>query len=471
MKNKRVEKLIFGLWIILALSSVGFIGLVVGAWSARHAATDTGRFSKSQSGFILGLSTIPGKILTSVDASENLTTEDPLPLLLDKEVAEKPYWLRQFPSSEDDGYLLLSGVDPQYKHSNIRLIRISDGEVLQAWNPNWQYILTKVSEKKFASKPALGNMTPNHPLPLPNGEIIFLAGSGSQLVKMTPCKNQIEKVFDAFAHHSIELDNSNNIITGSVAEDYFVDNSFLRDNIRDDSILKLTLDGKIIENLSLSKMLIDNGSESLLFGHMGSGFEPDPIHLNQVSVAKSDGNFWLKGDYLISARNLSSIFLYRPSTNKIIWHQSGPWKNQHSAQFIDDHRIGLLDNNVYLAARGGEYSFANKSDVNRVFIVNFSTGNSQTSEPFKELLESEHAKPQTIYGGLIRVLPNGGLFIEETQYGRHLRFTKDRLLWSRINDYDETRVGLVSWSRYLTKVEGDEFWRQIQESKKSCPIN
>jgi hypothetical protein len=309
MKSKKLKKLVFGLWIVVALSSVSFIGLVVGAWSGRHAATDSGRFSKSQSGFILGLSTIPGKILTSVDVSENLTTEDPLPLLLDKEVVEKPYWLRQFPSSEDDGYLLLSGVDPQYKHSNIRLIRISDGEVLQTWNPNWQYILTKVSEKKFAPKSPFENMHPNHPLPLPNGQVIFLLPSGQGLVKMTPCENQIEEVFDIFAHHSIELDNDSNIITGSVAEDYFVDNSFLRDNMRDDSILKLTLDGKIIENLSLSKILIDNGLESLLFGHMGSRFEPDPIHLNQVSVAKSDGSFWLKGDYLISARNLSSIFL------------------------------------------------------------------------------------------------------------------------------------------------------------------
>ena len=467
MKNKKLKKLVFGLWIAVALSSVGFICLVVGAWSGRHAATDSGRFSKSQSGFILGLSTIPGKILTSVDASENLTTEDPLPLLLDKEVVEKPYWLRQFPSSEDDGYLLLSGVDPQYKHSNIRLIRISDGEVLQTWNPNWQYILTKVSEKKFASKPALENVTAMHPLPLPNGEVIFsLPDLG--LIKMIPCENQIEKVFDISAHHSIELDNNDNIITGSVAEDYFLDNSFLRDNMRDDSILKLTLDGKVIENLSLSKILIDNGLDSLLFGRMGSKFEPDPIHLNQISIAKSDGAIWLRGDYLISARNLSSIFLYRPSTNKIIWYQSGPWKNQHSAQFIDDQRIGLLDNNVYLAARGGEYSFVNKSDVNRVFIVDFSTGNAQTFEPFKELLESEYAQPQTIYGGLLKVLPDGGFFIEETQYGRHLRFTKDRLLWSRVNDYDKNKIGLVSWSRYLTQAEGDDFWREIQEAQKTC---
>jgi hypothetical protein len=43
--------------------------------------------------------------------------------------------------------------------------------------------------------------------------------------------------------------------------------------------------------------------------------------------------------------------------------------------------------------------------------------------------------------------------MEETDSGRHLRFTKDHLLWSRINDYDNERIGLVSWSRYMTEEE------------------
>ncbi|MBU6230917.1 MAG: hypothetical protein KGQ93_14710, partial [Cyanobacteria bacterium REEB459] len=158
MKNKRVEKLIFGLWIILALSSVGFVSLVMGAWSARHAATSTGRLSKSQSSFILELASIPGRIKTAVDSSKNILTEDPLPLLLDKRVVEKPYWVRRFPSPGDDGYLLLSGVDPQYKQSNIRLIRISDGAVLHTWNPDWKYISTQITEKKFLPKPAPENL-------------------------------------------------------------------------------------------------------------------------------------------------------------------------------------------------------------------------------------------------------------------------------------------------------------------------
>jgi hypothetical protein len=442
---------------------------VVGAWSGRHAVTSTGRLSKSQSSFILGLSSIPGKTLTAVNSSKNLVTTDPLPLLLDKEVVEKSYWLRQFPSPEDDGYLLLSGVDPQYKHSNIRLIRIRDGEVLQTWEPNWQYILTKISERKFAPKPALESVLVVHPLPLPNGEIAFVLAQQQGVIKMTPCENQIEEVFDITAHHSIEIDN-NNIITAGISESYFVDNSFLKDNLRDDSILKLTLDGKVIENLSLSKILIDNGLESLLFGHMGSNFEHDPIHLNQISVAKSDGSFWLKGDYLISARNLSTIFLYRPSTNKIIWHQSGPWKHQHSAHFVDKNRIALFDNNS-INTRYAEMSFLRETDINRVFVVDFSLEDVQIYEPFKELLESKHAKPKTTAQGIARVLPDGGLFIEETLYGRHLRFSEDKLLWSRVNDYDKDRIGLVSWSRYLTQEEGNIFIEDIRKLKDECGNN
>lgn len=188
--------------------------------------------------------------------------------------------------------------------------------------------------------------------------------------------------------------------------------------------------------------------------------------MNQISVAKSGGSFWLKGDYLISARNLSTIFLYRPSTNKIIWYQSGPWKNQHSAHFVDRNRIALFDNNVY-----AQTLFVRETDINRVFVVDFSSETVQISEPFRELLESEHAKPKTRSQGIVRVLPDGGLFIEETNYGRHLRFSKDGLLWSRVNDYDQNRIGLIIWSRYLTEEEGMVFFENIRKLQDSCTVN
>ena len=47
------------------------------------------------------------------------------------------------------------------------------------------------------------------------------------------------------------------------------------------------------------------------------------------------------------------------------------------------------------------------------------------------------------------MLPDGGLFVEETNKGRLLRFTRDGLLWSFVNDIGDDKIGAVSWSRYL----------------------
>ena len=37
--------------------------------------------------------------------------------------------------------------------------------------------------------------------------------------------------------------------------------------------------------------------------------------------------------------------------------------------------------------------------------------------------------------------------------GHLLRFRKESLLWSRVNDYDDKRIGMAAWSRYLTADE------------------
>jgi hypothetical protein len=183
--------------------------------------------------------------------------------------------------------------------------------------------------------------------------------------------------------------------------------------------------------------------------------------MNEIKVANRDSQYWKKGDLLISARGLSSVFLYRPATRKILWHQTGPWMNQHSADFVDDHRISVFDNNVIIYAPK-EYSFLSPSDTNRVLVYDFES--KQVSQPFASLLAT--MRPITISQGRARILPDGGLFIEETESARHLRFTQNKLLWSRVNDYDEKRIGAVAWSRYLTEDEASSTLRAL--SLRSC---
>jgi hypothetical protein len=184
-------------------------------------------------------------------------------------------------------------------------------------------------------------------------------------------------------------------------------------------------------------------------GTTGALLNDDPIHMNQIKVTRSDSAYWKRGDLLISARSLSTVFLYRPSTGKVLWHQTGPWMNQHSVDFVDNHRISVFSNNIVSGPPNKEHSFLNSNDINRVYVFDFD--NNEASQPYEKLLAI--ARPITLTEGRAQFLPDGGLFIEETNYGRQLRFTKDALVWSRVNDYDERRIGMVTWSRYLAYKE------------------
>ena len=72
----------------------------------------------------------------------------------------------------------------------------------------------------------------------------------------------------------------------------------------------------------------------------------DPFHLNSIFPAKIKKGFVEVGDLLLSLRHMSMLLVYRPSSGKIVWHQSGPWLNQHSAKFDDQGDIYVFDNNL-----------------------------------------------------------------------------------------------------------------------------
>ena len=136
--------------------------------------------------------------------------------------------------------------------------------------------------------------------------------------------------------------------------------------------------------------------------------------------------------------------------------------NQHSVDFVDNHRISVFSNNVVSGPVNEENSFLSKNDINRVYVFDFDK--QYASQPYEKLLVL--SRPMTLTAGRAQLLPDGGLFIEETDNGRQLRFTQNALLWSWINDYDKSRVGLLAWSRYLTSKEMKVPLKALAE--KSC---
>lgn len=440
----------FWLWLTAAFSAVLIIAVIGTAWAVRHAVLGGSLLSGTQSRIVMALAEFPVLTRTAVRQLRLSFTDDPILLLMDRKTVEQPHWVRRFPAPEDPGYLLFSGVDPAAKRSVVKLIRISDGVPVAQWEPDWKAIYEKITVKKFAPRASPNTAYAVHPLLLADGDIVF--NTAMTLVRLSTCSPKPVWVLDEIFHHSIELDPSGDIWAPSITQDGFPDNPWLRNRIRDDALARVSADGRLLDRRSFARILRDNGLQALLMGTSKVLYNEDPIHdpihMNQIQVSHRDSKHWKQGDLLISSRHLSTVFLYRPSTGRILWHMTGPWMNQHSADFVDDHRISVFDNNI-VAGPPKEHAFMAPGDTNRVLLYDFDSR--QVTQPFAALLAE--AKPVTITAGRARVLPDGGLFVEETEYGRHLRFTRDRLLWSRVNDYDDRRIGAVVWSRYLTADE------------------
>lgn len=446
-------------WATCAMLAVFVLTAIAVAWSVKQAIGRGRHFSHEQREFILAIADFPGLARDAITEITGILGRTPT-LLKNRKTSEKPYWVRRFPAPEDPGFLLFSGPEPSHPVNIVKLIRISDGKVLGRWNPDWEAIFQRTTDKKFKKKGSLFNLQAAHPLLLPGGDIVFNTSFG--MVRVPPCSGQPVWVLDEVVHHSNELDDEGTIWTGGISSDGFPDNEYLRDRIRDDAILRVSQDGKVLERYSIAKILRESGLKALLMGMNGESLQVDPIHLNQVRKAERDTPFWRYGDLLISMRNLSTVLLYRPSTRKVVWYSTGPWMRQHDADFIDDHRISVFDNNVYSGAPEDQ-PFVVKGETNQVFVYDFATG--QATQPYAHLLSQ--ARPATYYEGRARVLPDGGLFVEESNLGRILRFTPDRLLWSFVNDYDSTHLGVSSWSRYLTPEEAAPTLKDL--AGKECP--
>lgn len=435
----------FRLWIASVVFLVLILSVLVTAWSVKHViATGGSRLTKTQAEMIWTVANLPRHVSAAMLQLVSMLKDEPSALLVNREDVEKPHWTRRFPVTEDDGYLLFSGVERGGKQSIVALMRVKDGEVLARWQPDWDEVLRQRRETKD-SNVTKSNIMAIHPVLLPDGDVVFNIWEG--MVRVGLCDSKPKWVLGDVTHHSNELDSNGNLWVPSRATDAFSDNPWLGDQVKDDALAEVSLDGKLLRKISFSKIMRDNGLEALLFGTKGLRIHDDPIHINQISIAPWTTDHWQQGDILISARNMSTIFLYRPSTGRIIWYQTGPWMNQHSSAFVGDHQISVFDNNVIVDQ--GANSFLTPKAINRVMVYDFKT--KQVSEPYAKLLEE--AKPISVTEGRAQILNDGGLFLEETNFGRHLRFTKDRLLWSRINDYDEKRIGMVAWSRYLTAEE------------------
>ena len=143
------------------------------------------------------------------------------------------------------------------------------------------------------------------------------------------------------------------------------------------------------------------------------------------------------------------VALYRPSTGRILWYRQLPWMLQHDVNVLDSHRISVFDNNAQSGASGHNAVLTAGDHVdtfNRLMVYDFDTD--RVTAPFDTAFAIQ--KPQTVTQGRGLILPNGDVFVEETENGRVMRMTPSGMLrWRYIAADAQGRRLRLGWSRYL----------------------
>ena len=221
--------------------------------------------------------------------------------------------------------------------------------------------------------------------------------------------------------------------------------------LMDDAITKIDpATGEILYNKSILEILVENGYERLLLGK--GQYTSDPVHLNDIQPALTDSEYWNKGDLLISCRNISAVFLYRPSTNKVLWLQRGPWYNQHDADFLDNNKVVVFGNDVIREEStinpkitSENLFFSNKRAHNDVYIYNFEQDTTVT--PYSRLMKKEGMHTYT--AGRCDVLPNGDVYVEDTNNGRIIIGDSINKKVEYVKRIDEEHISSLFWSRLI----------------------
>jgi len=452
---KKIE--IWILYLIILLSILFAIGFGFLVRQELVGGIKLGWVSKTA----LTLAEIPVNIKKILDGPGDLTVEDRFPNL---------DGFNGTPNSEET-YILLSKYDGDLREGVVELVDLTTFKVLHTWNPDidaFNDLVEQTNEFKYLQRDANNSRHMlYHPVLTNKGNLIFMA-QNAPLRKIDACSNlAFQNTHDGF-HHSIETDIDGNIWTSThmypqslpiekVGRKTPVENGF-----KDDAIVKLSPDGEILYEKSISRIFIENNMESRL-SMVGTShtFQIDPIHVNDIQPINIDGKYWKKGDVFISLGHQSMIILWRPSTEEIVWKYESNIFHQHDVNIVSEHQISIFNNNR-------KYYYPNKDIVdgnNQILIFNFDT-DSISSYLSKSLISED---VRTITEGRSHILPNGDLFIEESNYARTLFFNEDgSLRWVHVNRANDGNVYRVAWSRILFTKEDIKTVNNFLTNKRAC---
>ena len=336
----------------------------------------------------------------------------------------------------------------------IELKNLRNNDIIHQWSLKETH--HKKSERLFSRN------EPRGPILLENYGLIVMSDESNNLYRLDSQSNITWHNADYQYHHAINQDADGNIWVCGREQRNIQKPKNRSIKYWDNSIVKIDVEsGTTLLHLSLSDVFMDNGLGYFIHG-MGNEVQSvgkDPLHLNDIEPVFVDGQYWKKGDLLLSFRHRSLIILYRPSTKKIIRVIQGEFYNQHDVDLFSENEISLFNNNFSSLGgrnrRGNDISKEHKdsSNVNvhaEVLVYNMtdSTYKSKFADQFKD--NSIFTESQ----GLHRFLSNGDLFVEDQNNGLVFIFNDKELVYR--NYYNPPNNGYVErphWVRIYEQLK------------------
>lgn len=453
---KKIERLLFKkveIWIVVLILVLFAMGTVAVGTMVHVSTTGNTRYG-AVGRILVEAAQFPNQM---VDVAKQLVkgNKPALRTGVDRFENRKGFTFNYAPGARPDfGYLVLSRYDSEIERSVAELVDLNTQEIVHRWLPDYAEI-TKQSNLRGEPSANNGRDLPNrvrmlHPLILDEGSLLYK--NNSSLVKVDAC-SRTTWIVDEHFHHSLEKSSDGNIWVPRHILEKSIPN--VGADFKEDAIVKISPDGKILFDKSLPQLMIENGLGYLIYGL--DFYTIDPTHLNDIQEVKFESEYWKPGDIFLSIRNTSTVALYRPSENKIIWHKQWDWVNQHDVDILDDHRISIFDNNVY-----NYDGFKEVNGHNEVKIYNFRTG--EVTSPWKDAMAK--ADLRTKSEGRSEILNEDEVFIEESNYGRAVVLDKDgKVTWEYVNRGSDGFTYILSWSRIIDRKTGNK----VVESVRSHP--
>jgi hypothetical protein len=450
-----IERILFArveAWVLLLTLLLGCLLMIGFGAAVLDAEREKGRFG-SWSQVALAMAEIPATAKHMVVPDIQLRVGGS-----DRDADKRGGW--SFPSGPmtgADGYILLSRYDGTQRRHKLELVQLPTMRLVHSWTLHPDKLLRDVvdlSRYEYRNIWDDEHFRQIHPWVEENGDLI-VKEHDSPIFRVNPCGDLRWTLQDAAYHHAMEPDADGNLWVPAVAHRHLIERT--REGFREETFNKVSPSGKLLYTQSVAQMLVRHGYASWLFTI--DMYRDDAVHLNDVQPVLSDGPYWKKGDVFLSLRNLSTVMLYRPSADEILWVRRGPWISQHDVDILDDHRIGVYDNANEDRGLGPYFPLG----ASQIRVYDFATD--KVGMPLQKAMVSN--KVRTWMEGLFTSLPGGLTMIEDSIEGRIIIFRPDGRVaaefFNRASDGFRYHLG---WSRYVEKAKGDAILQNL--SKVRC---